>query len=117
MVADSTERTFTPEEEATDDLFTWWEETARVNRAAAREVADLYFARFDARLEKGLTELRAEFRTEMAGQRADLPQMDVHLLGGDGVSPGRAGDRALQVVIPTAPAQTASNQIIPQVIP
>jgi exoribonuclease II len=59
-------------EEATDDLFTWWEETARVNRAAAREVADLYFARFDARLEKGMTELRAEFRTEMAAQRADL---------------------------------------------
>ena len=59
-------------EEATDDLFTWWEETARVNRAAAREVADLYFARFDARLEKGMTELRAEFRTEMASQRADL---------------------------------------------
>ena len=59
-------------EQATDDLFAWWEETARVNRAAAREVADLYFARFDARLEKGMTELRAEFRTEMAAQRADL---------------------------------------------
>jgi exoribonuclease II len=59
-------------EEATDDLFTWWEETARVNRAAVRDVADLYFARFDARLEKGMTELRAEFRTEMAAQRADL---------------------------------------------
>ena len=55
-------------EEATDDLFAWWQETARVNRAEIREVADLYFARFEARLEKGLAEVRAE----MADQRADL---------------------------------------------
>jgi hypothetical protein len=55
-------------EEATDDLFAWWQETARVNRAEIREVADLYFARFEARLEKGLAEVRAE----MAGERADL---------------------------------------------
>jgi len=55
-------------EEATDDLFAWWQETARVNRAEIREVADLYFARFEARLEKGLAEVRAE----MAGDRADL---------------------------------------------
>jgi len=50
-----------------------------VNRAGVREVADLYFARFDARLEKGLTEVRsdmdkglAQVRLEMADQRADL---------------------------------------------
>jgi hypothetical protein len=55
-------------EEATDDLFGWWQETARVSRAEIREVADLYFSRFEARLEKGLAEVRAE----MAGQRADL---------------------------------------------
>jgi len=28
-------------EEATDDLFAWWQETARVNRGEIREVADL----------------------------------------------------------------------------
>ena len=39
-----------------------------MNRSGVREVADLYFARFDARLEKGL----AEIRSEMANQRADL---------------------------------------------
>jgi hypothetical protein len=77
-------------DEATNDLFSWWEEAATVNRAAVREVADLYFARFDARLEKGLAEVRSEMRTgfaevrsemasglaqvrsEMANQRADL---------------------------------------------
>lgn len=77
-------------DEATNDLFIWWEEAATVNRTAVREVADLYFARFDARLEKGLAEVRSELdkglaqarsdlhagladvRGEMAGQRADL---------------------------------------------
>jgi len=66
-------------EEATDDLFAWWQETARVNRAEIREVADLYFARFEARLEKGLAEVRADLatkgadlRSEMATHRADL---------------------------------------------
>jgi hypothetical protein len=55
-------------DEATNDLFAWWEEAASVNRAAIREVVDLYFERFEARLDKGL----AEVRTEMANQRADL---------------------------------------------
>ena len=66
-------------DEATNDLFSWWDEAATVNRAAVREVADQYFARFEARLEKGLSEVRAEMqvglaavRAEMAGQRADL---------------------------------------------
>ena len=66
-------------DDATNDLFAWWEEAAVVNRAAIREVADLYYARFDARLEKGLAEVRsdlakesAQLRSEMANQRADL---------------------------------------------
>jgi hypothetical protein len=70
-------------DEATNDLFAWWEEAATVNRAAVREVADLYYARFEARLEKGLGEVRSdmdkgfvEVRSEMdsrlANQRADL---------------------------------------------
>src|SRR5262245_21106189 len=66
-------------DEATNDLFSWWDEAAHVNRTAVREVADLYFARFEARLEKGLAEVRAEMkeglaelRREMANQRADL---------------------------------------------
>jgi hypothetical protein len=59
-------------DEATNDLFAWWDEAATVNRAAVREVADLYYERFDARLEKGLAEVRAEFRTELARQHANL---------------------------------------------
>ena len=50
-----------------------------MNRAAVREVADLYFERFDARLSKGLTEIRAEMdvrlerlEVRLADQGADL---------------------------------------------
>jgi hypothetical protein len=80
--------------EATQDLLVWWEEGTAVQRAEVREIADLYFQRFSAELQRGLgevrTELRGEFqkgqvdlraefqkgiadlRTEMANQRADL---------------------------------------------
>ena len=43
-----------------------------MNRAAVREVADLYFARFDARLEKGLAEVRAEMAKESGQLRAEI---------------------------------------------
>jgi hypothetical protein len=53
-------------------LFAWWDEVATMNRAAVREVADLYYARFEARLEKGLAEVRSEMASGLANQRADL---------------------------------------------
>ena len=58
--------------DATNDLLAWWEEAATVNRAAVREVADLYYARFEARLERGLAEVRSEIDVRLANQRADL---------------------------------------------
>jgi hypothetical protein len=64
-------------DEATNDLFAWVEDAGWVNRAAVREIADLYFERFearlgeavarlDARLEQGLAQVRAEVRQEVA---------------------------------------------------
>ena len=70
-------------EDATNDLFAWWEEAATVNRAAVREVADLYFDRFDDRLQKGLAEVRAElrteFRAEMSSLRSEMAALRVEL--------------------------------------
>ena len=63
--------------DATSDLFAWWEEASAVNRVAVREVADLYFARFEARLEKGL----AEIRSEIAVFRADVDKRFAELRG------------------------------------
>ena len=72
------------------ELYVRWQEVERANRAEIREVAELYFARFEATLEKGLAELRgnmaaqrmgrnspvaaqqADFRSELAAQRANL---------------------------------------------
>lgn len=47
-------------DEAANDLLAWWDESATVNRATIREVADLYFDRFNDRLEKRLAEQRAD---------------------------------------------------------
>ena len=59
-------------DDATNDLFAWWDEAATVNRAAVREVADLYYARFDARLEKGLAEVRSEMDKGLADVRSEM---------------------------------------------
>lgn len=59
-------------DEATNDLFSWWEEAATVNRTAVREVADQYFARFEAHLEKGLAEVRAEMQGGLAAVRSEM---------------------------------------------
>ena len=59
-------------DEATSDLFAWWEEAATVNRVAVREVADLYFERFSAHLDQRLAEVRAELRTEFQRGFSDL---------------------------------------------
>jgi hypothetical protein len=62
-------------DEATNDLFAWWEEAATVNRGAVREVADLYYARFEARLEKGLAEQRLEMNHGLAQVRSELAEL------------------------------------------
>ncbi|MBI4500207.1 MAG: hypothetical protein HY700_03505 [Gemmatimonadetes bacterium] len=70
-------------EGATDDLITWVDGASDRTFSQLRELADAYFARFDARLEQRLaevkSELRAEFtkefaalRVELAAQRGDL---------------------------------------------
>jgi hypothetical protein len=47
-------------DDATNDLLAWWDESATVNRATTREIADLHFDRFNDRLEKRLAEQRAD---------------------------------------------------------
>jgi hypothetical protein len=43
-----------------------------VGRAELREMNELIFARFDAKMEQRIAELRADLRTEMHAQKADL---------------------------------------------
>ena len=52
-------------DEAMADLLAWLDESARGQRAGVREVADLYYHRFDTRLEDGLSALRTEFTARL----------------------------------------------------
>ena len=49
-------------------------------RTDLRELNELHFARFDAKLEQRLAELRAEFRTEIEQVRLDVAQVRIGLL-------------------------------------
>jgi len=62
-------------DDATNDLFSWWEEAATVSRAAVREVADLYYARFEARLEKGLAEERLDLNKGLTEVQSELAEL------------------------------------------
>jgi len=73
-------------DEAANDLVTWVDQATAREIGLIRELADLHYSRFDARLEQRLAELRAELlaeigrldgridalRLEMAAQRAEL---------------------------------------------
>lgn len=59
-------------EEATRDLVTWVDRGPDYYIAQLRELADLHYARFDARLEQRLAEVRAGLQTEMARGLAAL---------------------------------------------
>lgn len=55
-------------EDVADELVNWLNDVDSRHTLQLRELADMYFARFDAKLEQRL----AELRTEIAVTRADL---------------------------------------------
>ena len=63
-------------EDVANELVDWFNAVDLTYRADLRELNELNFARFDAKLEQRLAELRAELRTEfrtgLSGLRADL---------------------------------------------
>jgi hypothetical protein len=59
-------------EDVANELVDWFNAVDLTYRADLRELNELNFARFDAKLEQRLAELRAEFRQAMAELRAEL---------------------------------------------
>jgi len=59
-------------EQVATELVDWFNAVDATYRADLRELNELNFARFDAKLEQRLAELRAEFRTEIARLEAKL---------------------------------------------
>jgi len=59
-------------EDVANELVDWFNAVDLTYRADLRELNELNFARFDAKLEQRLAELRAEVRQEIAQLRGDL---------------------------------------------
>jgi hypothetical protein len=59
-------------EDIANELVDWFNAVDSTYRADLRELNELNFARFDAKLEQRLAELRAELRQELAELRAAL---------------------------------------------
>lgn len=59
-------------DEITNQLVDWFNQVDATYRADLRELNELNFARFDAKLEQRIAELRAGLRQEIAGVRAEL---------------------------------------------
>ena len=54
--------------EAVDELVNWFNQVDTTYRGDLREINELNFARFDAKLEQRLAELRAELKDELHTQ-------------------------------------------------
>ena len=59
-------------EDVANELVDWFNSVDATYRADLRELNELNFARFDAKLEQRLAELKAELRVEIHAVRADL---------------------------------------------
>ena len=59
-------------EDVANELVDWFNAVDLTYRSDLRELNELNFARFDARLEQRLAELRAELRQELAELRSEL---------------------------------------------
>jgi len=59
-------------EDIANELVDWFNAVDLTYRTDLRELNELNFARFDAKLEQRLAELRAELRTDIAGLRVEF---------------------------------------------
>ncbi len=62
-------------EDIANELVEWFNAVDLTYRTDLRELNELNFTRFDAKLEQRLAELRAEFRTELHQVRTELQQL------------------------------------------
>ena len=69
-----------PGEDVANELVDRFNAVDLTYRTDLRELNELNFARFDARLEQRLAELRAEFRTELQQVRTELQRVRTELL-------------------------------------
>jgi hypothetical protein len=66
-------------EDVANELVEWFNAVDLTYRTDLRELNELNYARFDARLEQRVAELRAEFRTEIHQVRLEIQQLRTEL--------------------------------------
>jgi ABC-type phosphate transport system auxiliary subunit len=66
--------------EVVDEMVNWFNQVDDTYRGQLRELNELNFARFDAKLEQRLAEAKAELRQEMAGLRTKLADLQASLI-------------------------------------
>ncbi len=59
-------------DEIANELVEWFNQVDATYRADLRELNELNFARFDAKLEQRVSELRGDIQAGLAGLKADL---------------------------------------------
>ncbi len=69
-------------EDIANDLVDWFNAVDLTYRTDLRELNELNFARFDAKLEHRVAELRSEFRTELHQVRAEIAGLRAELRSG-----------------------------------
>ena len=67
-------------EDVANELVNWFNEVDATYRADLRELNELNFARFDAKLEQRLAELRSEMRTGLAQASTELHEVRADIL-------------------------------------
>jgi hypothetical protein len=58
--------------ELVDEMVSWFNQVDTTYKADLRELNDANFARFEAKLEQRLAEVKSDLRQDIAGLRADL---------------------------------------------
>ena len=86
-------------DELTNELVEWFNQVDATYRSDLRELNELNFARFDAKLEQRLAEVKADLREEIADLRSELrtglaaldSRLDAKIAGLEGRLVGRIG--------------------------
>jgi hypothetical protein len=67
-------------EDVANELVEWFNAVDLTYRTDLREINEINFARFDAKLEQRVAELRLEFRTELHQVRLELQHLRTELI-------------------------------------
>jgi hypothetical protein len=94
-------------DELTNELVEWLNQVDASYRSELRELNDLNFGRFEARLERQLADLRAEVKTGAAELRAEMARLEGGLLARIGMAEGRLARLTLLLWVATLGAITA----------